>query len=130
MVARIFMESLSDSTTSLICFHSEYFKMFDGNGTEVFASHGWDSTSSNRSLQKVTFEESKNISMQVSLAIPSSYVKIEYGILKKPLALGRVNRFAVVCRSFAFVIKSGITCHNGYGFLCPLLAVQNRMWKC
>ena len=122
------MESVSDSKTSLTCFLSEYLKMFDGNGTEVFASHGWDSTSSNKSLQKVTFEESKNITMQVALVMPSSYVKIDYGILKKPLALGRVNRFAVVCRSFAFVTKSGITCHNG--FLRPLLADKNRMWKC
>jgi len=82
--------------------------MFDGNGTEVFASHGWDSTSPNKSLQQVPFEESKNITVQVSLAEPSSYVKIDYGMLKEPLALGRVNKFAVVCSYFAFVIKSGI----------------------
>jgi len=56
----------------------------------------------------VPFEESKNITIQVSLADLSSYVKIDYGMLKKPLALGRVNKFAVVCTSFTFVIKSGI----------------------
>ena len=83
------MECASDNKTCLICFHSDYVKIFDGNGTEIFATHGWDSTSSKKSLQQVSFGESKNISIQASLIDPSSYVKIAYGMLKEPLALGR-----------------------------------------
>jgi len=71
-------------------------KMFDGNGTEVFSRNGWNSTSSNKSasLQQISFEDSKNITIQVSLTNPWSYVKISYGTLKKPLNLGRENNFA------------------------------------
>ena len=74
-----------------IYFCSEYVKIFDGNGTEV-----WNSTSSNRSssLQQTFFEDSKNITIQVSLTSQWSYVKISYGALKKPLNSGRENRLA------------------------------------
>lgn len=73
------------------CFDSDYVKLYDGNGTEVFARHGWDSTSSNTTLQQVSFGESKNITLQVSLVDPSSHVKIDYGMLKQPLTLGRLK---------------------------------------
>ena len=83
------MKCVRDNKTFLICFFSDYVKMFDGNGTEVFASHGWNSTSSGKILQQVSFGESKNITIHVSLIDPSSYVKIDYGMLKEPLASGR-----------------------------------------
>ena len=78
-----------------IYFRSEYVKIFDGNGTEVFAQYGWNSTSSNKSssLQEIFVEDSKNITIQVSLTSQWSYVKISYGALKKPLNLGRENKF-------------------------------------
>ena len=70
-------------------------KIFDGNGTEVFAQYGWNSTSSYKSssLQQIFFEDSRNITIQVSLTSQWSYVKISYGALKKPLNLGRENKF-------------------------------------
>ena len=71
---------------------SEYVKIFDGNGTEVFvAQHGWNSTFSNKSssLQQIPFGNSKNITIQVYLTSQWSHVKISYGALKKPLNLGR-----------------------------------------
>ena len=70
--------------------------MFDGNGNEVFFRDGWNSTSSNKSssLQQISFEDSKNITIQVSLTNKWSYVKISYGTLKKPLNLGKENNFA------------------------------------
>jgi len=71
--------------------------MFDGNGTEI------SSTPSNKILQQVPFEESKNITIQISLVDPSSYVKIDYGMLKEPLASGRENKFTVACTSFALI---------------------------
>lgn len=77
------------------CFDSDYVKLYNGNGTEVFARHGWNSTSSITSLQQVSFGESKNITIQVSLVDPSSHVKIDYGVLKQPLTLGRENKFAL-----------------------------------
>jgi len=72
--------------------------MFDGNGAEVFFLSGWNSSSSNKSssLQQISFEGSKNITIQVSLTNHWSYVKISYGALKKPLNLGRENNFAAV----------------------------------
>ena len=70
--------------------------MFDGNGAEVFFRNGWNSPSSNKSssLQQFSFEDSKNITIQVSLTNQWSYVNISYGTLKKPLNLGRENNFA------------------------------------
>ena len=64
--------------------------MFDGNGGEVFARHGWNSNTSS-SLQQIFFEDSKNITIQVSLISRWSSVKISYGILKKPLNLGKIS---------------------------------------
>ena len=72
-------------------------KIFDGNGTEVFAAQrGWNSTSSNKSssLQQISFDDSRNITIQVSLINQWSYVNISYGTLKKPLHLGRKTAFA------------------------------------
>ena len=90
------MECVSGNKTCLICFHSDYVKVFDGNDTEIFDSHGWDNMSSNKSLQHVSFGESRNITIQVSLVDPSSYVRIDYGILKEPLVLGR-ERGLLLC---------------------------------
>ena len=83
-------------TNCPIYFRSEYVKIFDGNGTEVFAQHGWNSTSANKSssLQQIFFKDSRNITIQVSLTSQWSYVKISYGVLKKPLNSGRKNKFA------------------------------------
>ena len=49
-----------------------------------------------KNFQHISFGESKNITIQVSLVDPSSHVKIDYGMLKQPLTLGRENKFAVV----------------------------------
>ena len=73
----------------------EYVKIFDGNGKEVFALSGWLS-SFKKTIHEISFGESKNITIQVSLVRPSSYVRIDYGMLKQPLTLGRENKFAVV----------------------------------
>ncbi|XP_078364332.1 uncharacterized protein LOC144648698 isoform X1 [Oculina patagonica] len=69
---------------------SEYVKFVDGNGTEVFALHGWDSAPFNKSVQQIPFEESTNITIQVSLINSLSYVKIDYGILKHRLSLASI----------------------------------------
>jgi len=62
---------------------SEYVKMFDGNGTEVFAVYGGHSMTNN--FQHVSFGESKNITIQVSLIDSWSSVKINYGTMKQRL---------------------------------------------
>ena len=87
-------------------------KLFDGNGTEVFAQYGWNSASSNKSssLQQISFEDSRNITIQVSLTSQWSYVKISYGTLKKPLNLGRENKFA------AYDVRLCPLC-GGYNYL-------------
>ena len=63
--------------------------MFDGSGSEIFAIHGWDSASSNKSFQYISFGESKNITIQVSLVSSWSYVQIDYGILNQRLDSGK-----------------------------------------
>ena len=106
------MKCASENKTCLICFHSDYVKMFDGNDTEIFASHGWDSTSSNKSLQQLSFGESKNITIQVSLVHPSSYVRIDYGMLKEPLALGR-EADLLSCARVLLSIWNQVLCYHG-----------------
>ncbi|KAL9986065.1 hypothetical protein ACROYT_G000134 [Oculina patagonica] len=68
-------------------YNSEYVKIYDGNGTEVFALYGNDSASLNKTIQQIPFGESKNITIQVSLVNRRSYVKIDYGMLKHRLSL-------------------------------------------
>jgi len=79
--------------------------MFDGSGAEVFSLSGWNSTSSNKSssLQQISFEDSKNITIQVSLTNQWSYVKISYGTLKKPLNLGMENNFAAYLQIISLI---------------------------
>ena len=61
--------------------------MFDGNGTEVFALYGGNSMSKN--FQHISFGESNNITIDVSLIDSWSSVKINYGIMKQRLDLGK-----------------------------------------
>ena len=63
--------------------------MFDGNGSEVFVLYGGHSTSKN--FQHISFGESKNITIQVSLVDSLSSVKIDYGTMKQRLDLGKEN---------------------------------------
>ena len=61
--------------------------MFDGNGTEVFALYGGNSMSKN--FQHISFGESNNITIEASLIDSWSSVKINYGIMKQCLDLGK-----------------------------------------
>ena len=83
--------------------------MFDGNGTEVSTLHGpdFDSACFNNSFQYIPFEESKNITIQVSLILNETYVKISYGILKQRLDLGKKRE------SYIFLLRNDYTvnCH-------------------
>ena len=74
----------------LFLFRSEYVKVFNGNGTQVFVRQGcgWNSNLAGTLLQ-IPFEESRNVTIQVSLKSASSYVKIDYGILSKGLNSGK-----------------------------------------
>lgn len=104
-------------------------KIFDGNGTEVFARHGWNSTSSNKtsSLQETSFEDSKNITIQVSLINQWSSVKISYGSMKKPLNLGRENNFAACDVRPCPLHKINYT---PYTFVLKLVFVDEIICKC
>ena len=91
-----FIPCVSPNQNFPIYLHSEYVKIFDGNGTEVFTRHGWSSTSyKSSSLQQISFEDSKNFTIQASLINRWSYIIISYGTLKKPLHLGMKTSFAV-----------------------------------
>ena len=61
--------------------------MFDGNGSEVFTLYGGHSTPKN--FQHISFGESENITIQVSLVDSWSSVKIDYGTMKQRLDLGK-----------------------------------------
>ncbi|KAJ7356094.1 hypothetical protein OS493_027021 [Desmophyllum pertusum] len=63
---------------------SEYIKIFDGNGTEVFALHGRVSSFHKR-FTNISFGEYKNITIQVSLSHIWSNVKIDFGTLNQGL---------------------------------------------
>lgn len=64
--------------------------MFDGNGTEVFTLYGGNSMSKN--FQHISFGESKNITIQVSLIDSWSFVTLNYGIMKQRLDLGKEKK--------------------------------------
>ena len=74
--------------TYFILFRSEYLKIFDGNGTEVFALSGW-LPSSKKTIHEISFGESKNITIQVSLVRSWSYIKIDYGTSNQGLDSGK-----------------------------------------
>ena len=67
-----------------------YLKIFDGNGTEVFALYGGNPMSKN--FQYVSFGGSKNITIQVSLIDSWSFITINYGIMKQRLDLGKEKK--------------------------------------
>ena len=90
-------------------------KFFNGNGTEVFAVHGWNYTSFNKIVMHIPFGESKNITIQVFLSSKTwSYVKIDYGILKQRLNLGKGN----IC-----IFYRGINIRVA----CPLYEIEKRV---
>lgn len=64
--------------------------MFDGNGTEVFAVYGEHSMTN--TFQHVSFGESKNITIQVSLIDSWSSVTINYGTMKERLDSGKEKK--------------------------------------
>ncbi len=78
-------------TENLMLFDSEFVKIFDGNGTEVFSLHGWVS-SSDKNVREISFGESKNITIQVSLVYSWTYVKIDYGTLNRGLDSGKEGK--------------------------------------
>ena len=92
--------------TVSLYFRSEYVKIFYGNGTEAFAVYGWDSTSLNNSLQQISYDEFKNISIKVFLTNSWSYVKIDYGIVKQRLNLGRNVKWRSIVPLLIFMCYS------------------------
>jgi len=64
--------------------------MFDGNGTEVFVQYGGSFVSKN--FQQVSFGESKNITIQVSIIDTWSSVNINYGTMNQPLYSGKEKK--------------------------------------
>ena len=80
---------LAQKNLILLCFHSEHLKVFDGSGTEVFSLHGWNTTSLKKSFQYIMFGASTSITIQANFVNARSYVKIDFGILKQRLNLGK-----------------------------------------
>ena len=69
--------------------HSEYVKVFDGSGAQVFT---WEGCRKNHTLEtflEVPFQESHNVTIQVLLENRQSYLKVDYGILKDGLFSGK-----------------------------------------
>ncbi|XP_068681521.1 MAM and LDL-receptor class A domain-containing protein 2-like isoform X3 [Montipora foliosa] len=64
---------------------SEYVKVFDGSGAQVFT---WEGCRKNHTLEtflEVPFQESHNVTIQVLLENRQSYLKVDYGTLKDGL---------------------------------------------
>ena len=77
--------------TSFKLSHREFVKIFDGNGTEVFSLHG-SVSSFDKNVREISFGDSKNITIQVSLIYSWSYVKIDYSTLNQGLDSGKKDK--------------------------------------
>ena len=86
--------------------------MFNGNGTEIFALYGGSFAS--RNFQQVSFGESKNITIQVSISDSWSSVKIDFGTMKQPLDSGKKKK------------KSNFLLNRGAGFR-PCIELKKKL---
>lgn len=94
--------------------HSEYLKIFNGNGTEVFALSGWLWTSK-KTIHEISFGESSNITIQVSLVRSWSYFKIDYGTLNQGLHSGKVeSKISKSSYLWNYYTVVTITCRAGF----------------
>ena len=81
----------ANTNISVFCC-SEYIKIFDGNGTEVFALHGLVSSFPERFFPNISFGEYKNVTIQVSLASRWSNVNIDFGTSNQVLDSGNEDK--------------------------------------
>ena len=78
-------------------YHSEYFKIFDGNGGLKFHQSGC-SSSVLGSLVEVPFFDSNNITASFNMRRLRSAIKADYLILGKSLHAGKPQNRSIACQ--------------------------------
>ena len=68
--------------------YSGYIKVFDGSGAQIFTREGCQKKPASNTFLEIAFEESQNVTIQVSLNNNQSYARVSYGILKNGLDSG------------------------------------------
>ncbi|KAK2567599.1 CUB and peptidase domain-containing protein 1 [Acropora cervicornis] len=62
-----------------------YIKVFDGSGAQIFTREGCHENHSSNAFLEIAFQESQNVTIQVSLKNNQSYARVGYGILEDDL---------------------------------------------
>ena len=68
--------------------HRGYIKVFDGSGAQIFTREGCPEDHSWNTFLEIAFQESQNVTIQVSLTNNQSYARVGYGILEDDLESG------------------------------------------
>ena len=71
---------------------SEFIKIYDSNGDEVFRRRGCDSFSSGLSVE-IPFFDDNSITLEVLLSYRYSYARIQYVMLDKALHKGNDDEY-------------------------------------
>ena len=77
----------SVSLVSFLVLYSEFIKIYDNTGNEVFRRRGCDSFSGAQSVE-VPFGDGDSITLMVLLSYRYSYARIQYTVLEKALDSG------------------------------------------
>ena len=80
--------SVTLRNTCSCCFHSEYIKVIDGNGTTVISRYGSSSTTQ-KTFREVSFGNSGNITVELYLRRSYSNFKLQFEILKQGFQSGK-----------------------------------------
>ena len=83
----------SDSTLWSFRPHRGYIKVFDGSGAQIFTREGCHENHSSNAFLEIAFQESQNVTIQVSLQNNQSYARVGYGILEDHLESGEEFSF-------------------------------------
>ena len=65
-----------------------YIKVFDGSGAQIFTRRGCNENHTSNTFLEIAFQESQNVTIQVSLENNQSYVRVGYDILEDDLESG------------------------------------------
>jgi len=71
--------------------YSEFVKIFDSRGVEVYSRRGCNSVTSGLTVE-IPFSGGSSITLAASISYRYSYVRAQYTILKQALSLGKISR--------------------------------------
>ena len=71
--------------------NSEFVKILDSQGVEVYSQRGCSSVTSGLTIE-IPFSGGSSITLAASLSYRYSYVRVQYTILKQALSLGKISK--------------------------------------